>query len=142
MIKKNLKSLILEELKNYTKGLHQAKVGDKVHIGKEGIRSKWYDEVSKVEDNRVTVKGGDIFNLDGRIYRGKSLNFQKTYNKNKTVSANLITQKEFDQSYKNIKIDFLRNSDFKKLDIKDILKIIDTVPNYKQANTLNKSRFK
>jgi|TARA_R110002167_G_scaffold30340_6_gene100292 hypothetical protein len=143
MEKQQLKQLICEVLEKYTKGLHQSKIGDKVYIGIEGTRGKWFDEISKIfDDGKVKVKGGDIFNPDGRIFRGKSITFQKQHNKNKTISAKIITQKEFDQSFKNIKVDFLRRFDYNKLKIEDILTIIDSIPNYDQANTKHISRFK
>lgn len=142
-MKYNLTKLFKEELEKYKKGLHQARVGDKVWIGIEGTRVKWYDEVTKVSnDGKVVVKGGDLFNSDGRIFRGKSHKFQKQNNPNKTISAKIITQSEFDERYKSTKIDFLKKFDYNKLNIEDIESIIDAIPNHSQGNKLNKSRFK
>lgn len=131
---------ILNEEK-YSKGLHQAKSGDPLWIGVEGSRGKHYSKVKKVTDDKVFDIDGNIFSKDGRLIKGGSTRFMKKFNKGKIISAKLITQKEFDKQFKDIKVDFLRKFDYNKLQIDDILKIIDSIPGYSQSNTKSFSRF-
>ena len=64
----------------------------------------------------------------------------KIYGKGKIVSAKIVTQKEFDEEYKKIKVDFIRNIAH-ELDIETLEKMIDVIPNMSQANTKRISRF-
>jgi len=132
----------LNEGEQYTKGLHQAKVGDPMWIGIQGNRSKWRSKVKKIlSDGKIVDEDGNIFHKDGQLYRGKTTLFMKKYNNNKTVSAQLVTQHEYDQEYKQIKIDFLRKFDYSKLPVEVIEKMIEVIPNWSQTNSPNKSRF-
>ena len=134
-----LKYILNEE--KVRKGLYQAKVGDPIWIGIEGNRAKHYSKIEKILNDKLIDTEGNIFAKDGRLIKGGQSRFMKKFNKGKTISAKLITQKEFDKQFKNIKIEFLRKFDYDKLNIDDILKIIDAFPNHTQGNTLNISRF-
>ena len=133
---KRLKTFIKEE--KVRRGLHQARVGDAIYIGMKGTRGKWYSKVKKVDSKtgRITDRDGNIFNPDGQIYRRKTYPFKQS----DTVSAKIVSQKDFDKQYKKIKIDFLRKFDWDRMDIKEIEKIIDMMP-VGQGNVLGKSRF-
>jgi len=119
-------------------GLHQAKVGDAIHIGIGGTRGKWYSTVKKIDrkTGRITDRDGNIFNPDGRVFRRKTYPFKQS----KIVSAKIVSQKEFDKQYKKIKIEFLRKFKWDSMDIDEIEKIIDMMP-VGQGNKLHKSRF-
>lgn len=141
MKKSQLIKLIVEEMIKYKKGLYQAKVGDSIKIGQEGLSWKYYSKVQKILDSgKIVDSEGNIFFPNGRLYKGKSQSLQKSRNKNKEVSAQLITQEDFDDQYKKSKIDFLKSFDYSKLKIEDIEKITDAIP-VKYAGTLRKSRF-
>lgn len=135
-----IKKIIQEELEIYKKGLYQAKKGDYIQIGAAGRRWKEHTQVKKILPNgKIVDTEGNIFNPNGQLYRGATHNTFKKFNQ--SVSAKLITQKEFDQQYKSIKVDFLRKFDWGKLDIKELESIINQLP-ILQANKLNISRFK
>lgn len=136
-----LKKLLLEKSDKYIGGLHQAEVGDYIKIGIEGTRVKHLTKIVKVipDTNRLVDGDGNIFDRNGVVYRRKD-GWAKWYGKGKIVSAKIVTQKEFDEDYKKIKVDFLKSFEWEKLNIKDIEKIIDQLP-VKQVNTLSKSRF-
>jgi len=128
-------------LEKYIGGLYQAKPGDYIKIGKEGERIKKINKIKKILPNKKIVDSeGNIFFTNGLLYRGNEYLFKKKFNKGKRISAGLVIQKEFDNEYKNIKIDFLRKYDWNSLDIEKIEEIIDNLP-IKQANRLRRSRF-
>lgn len=132
----------LEEDERYKKGLYQAEVGDTLAIGIQGQSFKNKRKITKIlPDGKVVDSDGNIFNPNGRLFRGGNRQSQKKGNPGKEISAKLVTQDEYNDDFKRIKIDFLRKFEYEKLDIEDILKIIDTIPNYSQANKLNTSRF-
>jgi hypothetical protein len=128
--------------KKYIGGLFQAEVGDTIEIGIQGSRFKHRSKIVKiVTHNRLQDEWGHIFNRDGQIFRRKGHPFYVTDKKIK-ISAGLIIQEKFDAEYKRIKMDFLRTFDYSKLDIEEILTIIDAIPRHEQGNTLQNSRFK
>lgn len=126
----------------YLRGLYQAKVGDPIWIGIQGNQAKNRSEISKILPNgRLVDKIGNIWEKNGRLYQGaKSSQFMKKYNPGKEISAQLITQPEYDKEHKNIKVDHLRKFDWGKMSTEELEKIIDQLP-IKQGNKLNKSRF-
>jgi hypothetical protein len=140
MDKLKLVELIKEEL-TALRGLYRAKVGDKIWIGKQGQQYKDRSEISKIlPDGKLVSKDGNIFYPNGRLYKGSSLQYQKTKNPGIEISAQLATQQDFDKEYKSLKVDFLRRFNWEKMDIKDLEGIINQLP-IKQANTKNTSRF-
>ena len=141
MKKSELIQIIKEELERYKGGLYQAKIGDRIWIGKQGQQYKDRSEITKIlPDGKLVSKDGNIFYPNGRLYKGSSYQYQKTKNPGIEVSAQLATQKDFDKEYKSIKVDFLRKFDWDKMNVEDIEKIIDQLP-IKQANKLYTSRF-
>ena len=109
MDKNKLKQIITEEVEKYIRGLYQAKVGDPIWIGVQGDLGKNRSEISKIlPDGKLVDKLGNIYFPNGRLYRGGDANTTKKTNPGKEISAQLITQKEFGNEYKNIKVDFLR----------------------------------
>ena len=131
---------ILSEGEKYLKGLHQAKVGDHIYIGVEGWRAKGYSKIAKVLDtDKLVDTDGNIFGRNGVIIRRKG-GWANNAPKGKIISAKIITQKEFDENYKKIKIDHIRNHDWSKEDIKTIEKI-NSMMRVSNANTRNTSRF-
>jgi hypothetical protein len=142
MNKQELKQLIKEELSKYVGGLFQSKEGDYISIGIEGSRYRHFGKVVKIlDDKKVKDDNGNIFYPVGRLYRGGSTIFQKQYNNKNVVSAKIITQQEFDNQHKQIKVNFIRQFDYNRVDIATIEAMIDLLP-VKQASTLNTSRFK
>ena len=141
MKKQELNQLIKEELEKYKGGLYQAKIGDKIWIGKQGQQYKDRSEITKIlPDGKLVSKDGNIFYPNGRLYKGSSFQYQKTKNPGIEISAQLATQEDFDKEYKSIKVDFLRKFNWEKMDIKDLEDIINQLP-IKQANTKITSRF-
>lgn len=123
------------------RGLHQAKVGDVIKIGQTGMKFKVFSKILKISTKgKITDESGNIFTKNGMLFRANSHQFKKQ--KGKVVFAQLVTQEEFDKRFKDIKVDFLKKFNFDKLNIEDILKIIDSIPNVTQGNKLGKSRFK
>lgn len=120
-------------------GLHQAQVGDAIHIGIEGSRGKWYAQIVKIAANdRLMDSDGNVFGRNGVIYRRGKSSLWRT--KGKITSAKIITQKEFDKKYKDHKIDFLRRYAWDTESVETILGIISKLK-IGQGNTLGKSRF-
>jgi len=139
--KTELREIIKEELERYKKGLYQAKVGDKIWIGKQDQQYKDRSEITKIlPDGKLVSKDGNIFYPNGRLYKGSSPQYQKTKNPGKEISAQLATQGDFDKEYKNIKVEFLRRFNWEKMDIKDLEAIINQLP-IKQGSTKGTSRF-
>lgn len=137
---KSLNEFDINEGEKYLKGLHQAKAGDYISVGIEGIRNREIVKISKVLDtDKLVDQNGNIFGRNGVIIRRKG-GWAKFYGKGKIVSAKIVTQKEFDEEYKKIKVDFIRNIAH-ELDIETLEKMIDVIPNMSQANTKRISRF-
>ena len=128
--KNELQALIREESDRYKKGLYQVKIGDWIAVGKEGRRWKIKRKVSKIlPDGKIVDENGNIFFPDGRLFRGgnKDSDLMKKYSSGKQVSAQIVTQRDFDEEYKHIKVDFLRKFDWNSLDITQLEKIIDVI---------------
>jgi len=143
MKKNNLKSLIRETLERYKKGLYQAKPDDYIKVGVEGTRYKESIKIDKIVSNdRLQDENGNIWNRDGTLFRYKHIrHLPKHLRKDKHVNAQLITQEDFNEQYKDIKVNFLRKFKWEDMDISELEKIIDQLP-IKQANRLRHSRFK
>lgn len=132
------KAHIVEE--KAIRGLHQAKVGDHIRIGIEGTRGKRDVKIAKILANdRLVDEDGNIFQRNGMIIKRKA-GFPSHFGKGKIVSAKLITQKEFDREFKDIKIRHITEYDWNKEDLATILKVIDLMK-IGQGNPLKKSRF-
>lgn len=130
----------INEGEKYLKGLHQAKVGDYISVGIEGYRNREKVKISKVLDtDKLVDQNGNIFSRNGIIIRRKG-GWAKFYGKGKIVSAKIVTQKEFDEEYKKIKVEFIINT-VRDLDIETLEKMIDIIPNMSQANNKRISRF-
>ena len=128
----------INEGEKYLKGLHQAKVGDYIQIGVEGSRYKGFSKIAKVlPTDKLVDTEGNIFSRNGTIIRRMT---GWTQQGKKIVSAQIVTQKYFDEEYKKIKVDFIKNI-VHKLDIESLEKMIDAIPNMSQANTKRISRF-
>jgi hypothetical protein len=128
----------LSEGEKYIKGLHQAKVGDYISIGFSGNRNRSITKIEKVLDTDKLVDiGGNIFGRNGVILR--RISGWAKQDKSKIVSAKIVTQKEFDKEYRDIKIQHIQNH-IGDEDIETLEKIIDLMK-VKQANTKNLSRF-
>lgn len=138
--RKLIRKEVISELK-YVGGLHQAKPGDYISIGIEGTRIKHILRIDKiVANNRLQDEYGDIFDRNGIIYRRKSSAFKSWNDKKRIVSAKIVTQKEFDNQYKDIKINFLRKYEWHKEDIQTINNVIKQLK-IQQGSRLNISRF-
>jgi hypothetical protein len=137
-----LSTSINEAEDKYTKGLHQAKVGDAIWIGKSGTSVKDRSVIKKILSNGNLVDAdGNIFSKNGQLVKGGNDKYLKKNNPDKKISAQIITQKDYDDEYKKIKVDHLRNFDWNKLTVDELNDIIDKLP-IKQANRLSTSRFK
>lgn len=142
MKKSELVKIIKEEMERYKGGLYQAKIGDMLWIGISGMVGKDRSKVTKIlPDGKIVDSAGNTYNPDGRLYKSTNPRWQKKTNPGKVVSAKIATQSDLDKEYKQIKIDFLRKFDWGKLNIEDIEKVIDSIPNYSQGNKLGISRF-
>ena len=136
---KSFKQLLIAEATTTVRpGLHQAKVGDHIHIGFEGTRGKWPSKIAKIDHKtgRLTDTDGNIFNVDGRVFRRKSAVFPK----GKIVSAKIVSQKEFDKEFKRRKIEFLRKFDWDRMNIEDLVKITEMLP-VRHSSAPKTSRF-
>ena len=135
---KNVESF-LNEGEKYIKGLHQAKVGDHINIGIEGQRNKEYSKIAKILDSdKLVDTNGNIFGRNGVIIRRKG-GWAKYIGKGKIVSAQIITQKQFDDSYRELLINHIQKY-IRKEDIETVKNIIDLMK-VKIANNRLTSRF-
>lgn len=89
-----------EELEKFSKGLYQAKVDDRLVIGKQGTRDKQITTVKKIyPDGSVLDSGGNVFQKNG-ILKKAGHNLPGYANrKGITISATLMTQEEADELY-------------------------------------------
>lgn len=132
----------INENKLQGKGLYDVRQGDYIEIGFEGSRYKEKVKIVKVTNtNRLQDQWGNIFDRNGMIYRRMGGRIKQISNKSKIIYARPVTQKQFDDDFKDIKVDFLRTFKWEKIDIKDLMKIIDSIPGWGQGNEKNISRF-
>lgn len=89
-----------EELEKFSKGLYQAKVGDRLVIGQQGTRDRQRTTVKKIYfDGSVLDSDGNVFQKNGILKKaGHSLPGYAN-RKDATISASLMTQEEADELY-------------------------------------------
>ncbi len=105
------------------KGLFDAKPGDIIKIGIEGIRIKLYTKIDKVVANdRLQDRDGNIFGRNGRIFRRKGYQLRGT--SGKIISAQHVTQKELDDDHAEDRRRYLSKTDWKHVDDDQIIKIL------------------
>ena len=107
---------------NSVTGLHNAKPGDFIEIGFEGTRYKSKSKIEKiVSNNRLQDTDGNIFDRNGIIFRKKASWVKQAGDK--IVSARQITQAEYKEQILDFVNRQLREFDWKKIPIDDLIEV-------------------
>jgi len=105
-------------------GLHDAKVGDIIQIGIQGMPQKLVTKIARVvSSNRLQDEEGNVFGRDGIIFRRKG--YQLAGSTGKIVSARQVTQKELDNAHDKQRRKYLKGYDWDKLDDERLTKVLN-----------------